>query len=68
MRTFFKALVSKNTTTWRFAPNLWVTINSHKKLCLPVITWNKKHSSQQVASMIDTLGKDFFPTATFKGL
>ena len=39
-----------------------------QKWCLPVITWNKKHSSKQVASMINTLGKDFFAAATFKGL
>ena len=39
----------------------------YKKECLPVITWNKKHSSKQVVSMIYTLGKDFFATATFQG-
>ena len=48
-------------------PNLWVTINLYEK-CLPVITWNKKHSSKQVVSMVHTLGKDFFAAATFKGL
>ena len=30
-----------------------------KKILCPVITQNKKHSSKQVVSMIDTLGKDF---------
>ena len=49
------------------ASNLWVTINFHKKLRLPVITWKKKHPSKQVVSMIYTLGKDFFEAATFKG-
>ena len=39
----------------------------YKKECLPVITRNKKHSSKQVVSMIYTLGKDFFATATFQG-
>ena len=48
-------------------PNFWVTISLHKKECLPVITRNKKHSSKQVVSMIYTLGKDFFATATFQG-
>ena len=46
-------------------PNFWVTISLYKKECLPVITRNKKHSSKQVVSMIYTLGKDFFATATF---
>ena len=46
--------VSKNT-----APNLWVTLNLYEFLCLPVITWNKKHSSKQVLSMIYALGKGF---------
>ena len=32
-----------------------------------VITWNKKHSSKQVLSMIHTVEKDFFAAATFKG-
>ena len=49
-------------------PSLWLTMNLCKKLCLPVITWNKKHSFKQVASMLDTLGKDFFAAATFTGL
>ena len=38
-----------------------------KKL-FPVITRNKKQSSKQVVSVMNTLGKDFFATATFKGL
>ena len=46
---------------------LYVTISLYKKECLPVITRNKKHSSKQVVSMIYTLGKDFFATATFQG-
>ena len=49
-------------------PNLWVMISLYKKECLPVITRNKKHSSKQVVSMIYTLGKDFFATATFQVL
>ena len=43
------------------APSLWVTINA-------VIEWNEKHSSKQVVSLINTLGKDFLVAATFKGL
>ena len=46
---------------------MWVMINLYKK-CLPVITWNKRHSSQQVVSMIYKLGEDFFGAAPFKGL
>ena len=48
-------------------PNFWVTISLYKKEYLPVITWNKKHSSKQVVSMIFTLGKYFFATATSQG-
>ena len=48
-------------------PNFWLTISLYKKECLPVITRGKKHSSKQVVSMIHTLGKDFFATATFRG-
>ena len=47
-------------------PNFWVMISLYKKKCLPVITWNRKHSSIQVVSMIYTLGKNFFATAAFK--
>ena len=49
------------------APNLWVAINLYKK-CLPVITWNKKHSSILVVSMIYRLEKDVFAAATLKSL
>ena len=52
----------------RVALNFWVTINLNKKYRLPVITWNKKHSSKQVVSMTDTFRKNFFAAATFKGL
>ena len=34
----------------------------------PVITWNKKHSSEQVVSLTYTFVKGFFVVATFKGL
>ena len=47
-------------------PNFWVAISLDKKECLPVITWNKKHSSKQVVSIIYTIEKGFFATATFK--
>ena len=48
-------------------PNFWVTISLYKKECLPVVRQNQKHSSKQVVSMIYTLGKDFYATATFQG-
>ena len=67
MRTSFKTLVSKKRRNMAVAPNLWVTVNLCKKY-LQVITWNKKHSSKQVVSMIYTLGKEVFAAATFKGL
>ena len=35
---------------------------------VPVITWNKRHSSKQVVSITYTLVKDFFADSTFKGL
>ena len=40
--------------------NVWVATSLYKKKkeCLPVKTRNKKHSSQQVVSMVYTLGKD----------
>ena len=49
------------------APNLCVTINLYEK-CLPVIRWNKDHSSKQVVSMKHTFGKGFSAAATFIGL
>ena len=46
-------------------PNVWEKISLYKKECLSVITRNKKHSSKhQVVSMIYTLGKGSFATAT----
>ena len=50
------------------AQNLWVKINLYKELGLPVITWNIKHWSKQVVSMIYTLGKEFLAAVTFKAL
>ena len=45
-----------------------VTINFHKKQCLPVITWNKKHLSKQFVTITYTREKKFFAVASFKGL
>ena len=39
-----------------------------EKKRLPVITWIKKHSSKQVASITYTVEKKNFAAATFKGL
>ena len=63
MRTSFKILVS----CFAVVLTLWVTINLYKKY-LPVIAWNRKHSSKQVVLMIHTRGKNLFAAATFKGL
>ena len=63
----FQNTCFKERSNMAVAPSIWVTINLSKKM-FPVITWNKKYSSKQVVSMINTLGKDFFAAATFKGL
>ena len=39
-----------------------------EKYCLPVITWNKKHSPKQVGSITYTLDKNVFSADTFEGL
>ena len=49
----------------KVAPNLWVTKNFYKK-CLPAITQIKVII--KASCINDTLGKDFFAAATFKGL
>ena len=64
---FFQNTCFKDRSNMTVTPNFWVTISLYKKECLPVITRNKKHSSKQVVSMIYTLAKDFFATATFQG-
>ena len=46
--------------------NLRVMINFCKKLCLPVITWNKKHLSKEIVPITNTLDKTFFIVATFE--
>ena len=47
---------------------LRITINFYKKLCLPNITWNKKHSSKKVLPITYTLEKRFFAVATLEAL
>ena len=61
--------------------NLWVTINLYKT-CLPIRTWNQKHSLKQTILVshththtytharthTHTIGEKFFVAATFKGL
>ena len=41
----------KESSNMGFLPKLWVKINLYKKY-LPVIKWNKKHSLNEVVSMI----------------
>ena len=43
--------------------NLRLMINFYKKLCLPVITWNKKHLSKEVVPITYKLEKKFFAVA-----
>ena len=45
-----------------------LTLTFHEKLCLGVITQNKKHPSKQVVPTIYTLEKRVFAAVTFKGL
>ena len=40
----------------------------YEKQCLPVIIYNKKHSSKQVVAITYTLGKWVFVATTFKRL
>ena len=55
----------KEHSNMAVVPNHWVSINLHKKQCIPVIKWNKKHSLKQVVLMIYTLAKDFFCSCYF---
>ena len=63
-------LVSKHlfqTTIWRlkkFHSNDKIL----EKVTFPVITWNKKHSWKQVASITYIVKEIFFVAAAFKGL
>ena len=59
IRTYFKALVSKNATWWLEEP-LRLTVNFYKKQCLPVIRWTIKYLSKQAISITYTLEKRFF--------
>ena len=43
-------------------------IKIYKNLCLPVITWNKKHLSKLVVPLTYAQEKKFFEDATFNGL
>ena len=65
-------LLSKHTclkerSNMAVAPSL-VNDKFVQKLLFAVITWNEKHSSKQVVSMISRLGKDSFAAAAFKKL
>ena len=57
----------KEHTSMVVIKNLWVSINLYK-ICLSVITWNKKHSWKQAVPIVYTLGKKVSAVATFKGL
>ena len=45
-----------------------LTVEFYGTWCLPVITWNKKHSSKQVLPKTYTMDKKSFAAATFEGL
>ena len=63
---FFQNTCFRDRSNIVVTPNFRVTMSLYKKECLPVITRNKKHSSKEVVSMIYTVGKNFFATATFQ--
>ena len=46
---------------------LLVTINFYKKVFIPIITWNKNHSSKQAVPITYILEKKIFAAATFEG-
>ena len=60
----FKTLFSKKTT---FMKKSQINDKILEKL-FPVITWNKKHSPKQAASIIFTLEEKCFAAAAFEGL
>ena len=62
-----KSLVLKKARTW-WLKNLRLMIKIYKNLCLPVITWNKKHLSKLVVPLTYAQEKKFFEDATFNGL
>ena len=62
---FFQNICFKEHSNMAVTANFWVNLSLYKKECLPIITRNKKHSSKEVVSMIHTLWKGFFATATF---
>ena len=47
---------------------IYVTISLYKTQCFQAITWNKKHSSKKVLSMVHILEKDFFAAVNCKSL
>ena len=67
IRTFFKTVASKKAKHGG-EKNVRVKINYNEKKCLPVITYNKKHSSKQVLRITNTVEKSVFTAGTFKGL
>ena len=48
--------------------NTGIVRNFYRKLCLSVITWNKKHLLKQVVPITFTLGKTIFAVAAFECL
>ena len=43
-------------------------MNLNKKYCLPITTWNKKHSSKQAVPIAYKHLEKFFAAADFEGL
>ena len=66
------ALLSKQKSNNMAVEKKEVTVKFYGQWCLPVITWYKKYSLEQVLpkfyQVLYTLHKKFFTVATFKDL
>ena len=64
-RNFFQITCFTERKNIAVEKDLRVLRNSYKKLCLPVITWNEKYLSKQVAPITYALEKMFFCSGYF---
>ena len=56
---FFRITCFKESKNLAVERNFKVTINFYKKLCLPVITWNKKYLFKQIVRITYPLEETF---------
>ena len=64
----FQNIYFKEGNNMAVEKTLIVTKNLFEKDPLKIFTWNKKHSSKQVAPINYTLEKNFFAAIIFDGL